>query len=130
MGILIVTNQFELGMLDESLTKTRGLAIGSPEMYDAQNLYAEYRNRDYHRVIIEARNNHTYQGEHEDFYYRKALHRLSRGNGYTLSSERFDYGSYTFQEDDHLMVIRCTHDPIFSDPEFEELSTKIYLFSF
>lgn len=130
MGILVVTNRFELGMLDESITKTRGLAIGSPEMYDAQNLFAEYVNRPFHRACVEIHTDNTYESEHKNFYYRKALDVLSRGNHF-VATPMIHWGSYVFQEGDHIMVIKTNYDPVFSGDDFDpEFHIKVYLFSF
>lgn len=130
MGILVVTNRFELGMLDESITKTRGLAIGSPEMRGAQNLFAEYVNRSFHRVCVEIHTDNTYESEHKNFYYRKALQTLSRGNSY-IATPMIHWGSYVFQEGDHIMVIKTYYDHVFSGEDFDtEFHTKVYLFSF
>lgn len=130
MGILVVTNRFELGMLDESITKTRGLAIGSPEMRDAQNLFAEYVNRQYHNVYVEMYSKGTYESNHETFFYHKSLNILARRQVFFINPT-FNYTSHIFEEGDHIMVIKTSYDPVFTEEDFDtDLHVKVYLFSF
>ena len=129
MGMLIITRKFELGMLNETLVKTTGLAMSSPDMDDARRLYQEYMQRPEHSVFFEMDSDNTYQGDHERYYYARALERLTNTKTFHPLN-KFAFNSFTFKEDDHLMVIKCSHDPIFSSPEFKEENTKIYLFSF
>ena len=131
MGILIITNRFELGMLDESLTKTRGLAIGSPELYDLQTLYAEYRGRKYHNVHTELFSTGSYEDGHKAHYYGIALEHISRGNGVLVNTAMFPYSSHVFNEGDHIMVVTTNYDPVYSGEDFAmDLHCKIYLLSF
>lgn len=131
MGILVITNRFELGMLDESIVKTRGLAIGCPELYDLQTLYAEYRNRPHHQVYVEMYSKGTYEDSHKIYYYSAALEHIHRGNGMFINTSPFLYSSHIFDEGDHIMVVTTSYDPVYSDEKFDmDVHCKIYLLSF
>ena len=129
MGILVITNRFELGLLDESITKARGLAISKPEMQDAQLLFEEYTRRPHHSACVEMHTDGTYENEQQNTHYQKVLEELSHGN-YSLVKPMIHWGSYIFQEEDHIMVIEISY-PLFSEEIFLQTKhAKIYLLSF
>ena len=130
MGILVITNKFELGMIEETCILARGMAVSMPENQDIVNLIKEYVDRDYHLIHAHFQNRGTYESAHEGFYFRKALSRFARPTNLLLHPSPFQFGSHIFTEGDHIMIIQNTYDPVFSEDEFDINWMKTYLLSF
>lgn len=130
MGHLIITNKFELGMIEETCNPTKGLAIGLLEEQDVKNLIKEYFVRDYHKIHVHFQSKGTYESAHEGFYFRKALNQLTDPERLMMHPSPFPFTSHVFGDKDHILILQNTYDVIFSEEEFCFDFIKAYLISF
>ena len=128
MAKLVITNKFELGMLAETVYKTRGLAMGMYEFDDATKLIKHFHKHGHGIVTEFRRSNDHYRSDHERYFYQKVLHEIFGKISLLMSEHNY---SEAFEEGDYLMVVKITHDPIYTDADIElQDTTSIYLLSF
>jgi len=130
MRHLVVTNKFELGMIEETCCFPTGLAISMPERQDVINLLKEFKEKDNRRLHIHFQNRGTYESSHEGFYFRKAIAHLSYPEKFYIDNSPFPFNSHIFTNDDHIMILQNCYDPVFSEDEFSYDFIKAYLISF
>ena len=130
MGHLIITNKFELGMIEETCNPTKGVAIGMPEKQDIQNLIKEYFVRDYHKIHVHFQARGTYESSHEGYYFREAINHLTYPERLMMHPSPFPFTSHIFGDKDHILILQNCYDPVFSEDEYSFDFIKTYLISF
>lgn len=130
MGILVITNKFELGMIEETCVFPKGLAISMPERQDTINLIKEYMTTRHELLHVHFQNRGTYESSHEGFYFRKAVEHLTYPAKILMQPSPFPFTSHIFGERDHILILQNCYDPVFSEDEFSFDFIKTYLISF
>jgi len=111
MALLVVTNKFQISMLNDSLGKARGLAMGMPEKQDVLNLVKEFNSRAFYEIEFSYCPAPThYEDGHRREHFMEALDSIN------LKYWERQFTSHKFEEGDHILVLNTdVYDPIFSD---------------